>query len=211
VLFGTEDGGLSSVFALVPPASPGGSWTEQTIRSAGEYPRPVGLAIGGGGALYVSSVGDEDLWAEVFELAPPTTPGGAWKPTFRYQFSGIDSGLAADVVIGSGGVLYGTVYSQLGGGGSIYSLTPPVSPGGAWTEATLFEFPTPRSGDGPYPGPGPLTLGENDKLYGTTQYGGVSGVGTVYVLLPPASSGGAWSRSLCTRSRAAMGYIRRVS
>jgi uncharacterized repeat protein (TIGR03803 family) len=194
VLFGTDYGLTSAVFALVPPPSPGGSWTQQTITTYfGAFQSPTGgLTIGGGGVLYVSTVGDENVWADVQELAPPATPGGAWKQKGLYQFTGIYSGLATDVVIGSGGVLYGTVYAQLGGGGSIYSLTPPVSPGGAWTEATLFEFPTPRSGDGAIPGP--LTLGENDKLYGTTQYGGVSGAGTAYVLLPPATPGGAWTQ-----------------
>jgi hypothetical protein len=67
-----------------------------------------------------------------------------------------------------------------------------LSPGAAWTEATLFEFPfPPHSGDGPFPGP--LTLGENDTLYGTTQSGGASFAGTAYALKPPATPGGAWT------------------
>jgi hypothetical protein len=193
VLFGTDIGLTSAAFALVPPASSSGSWTEETITTYfGVFQFPTGgLAIGGGGVLYVSTFSDENIWADLQELAPPATPGGAWKQTVLYHFTGFYSGLATDVVIGSGGVLYGTVYAQLGGGGSIYSLTPPLSPGGAWTEATLLEFPTPKSGDGPTPGP--LTLGENDTLYGTTQSGGASFAGTAYALKPPATPGGAWT------------------
>ncbi len=48
------------------------------------------------------------------------------------------------LVVGGGGVLYGTVqfagssaacpfYSQEYGCGAVYSLTPPASPGGGWT------------------------------------------------------------------------------
>ena len=67
-----------------------------------------------------------------------------------------------------------------------------MSPGGAWTEATLFEFPTFPSGGGP--NPGPVTPGENDTLYGTTLEGGASRAGTAYALKPPATPGGAWTQ-----------------
>jgi uncharacterized repeat protein (TIGR03803 family) len=192
VLFGeaySDCGG--SVFALVPPASPGESWAEQTVKNWGcnSYRVPVeGLAIGAGGVLYGTFLGVGSVPAEVFELAPPATPGGAWTETVLDQFTGMYSGLTTEVVIGGGGVLYGT----LSEGGSIYSLTPPVSPGGAWTEATLFELPTLPSGVGP--NPGPLTVGENGTLYGTTQSGGASGAGTAYALKPPATPGAAWTQ-----------------
>jgi hypothetical protein len=196
VLFGeaAADQCSGTVFALVPPAFPGGSWTEQTVRNWGcnPYQAPVeGLAIGAGGVLYGTFLGVETVPAKVFELAPPSTPGGAWTETVLYQFTGIEPGLATEVAIGSGGVLYGTVYGQLGPGNAVYSLTPPVSPGGPWTQATLLEFPTPRSGGGPYPGP--LTIGENDTLYGTTQSGGASEAGTAYALKPPATPGAGWT------------------
>jgi len=183
VLFGQA---TDNVFALIPPASLGGSWTEQTVKKIDLGPAG-GLAIGAGGVLY----GTETAPAEVFELAPPATAGGAWTETVLYRFTGIYPGLATEVAIGSGGVLYGTVYGQLGAGNAVYSLTPPVSPGGSWTEATLLEFPTPGSGGGPYPGP--LTMGENGTLYGTTQSGGASEAGTAYALKPPATPGAAWT------------------
>jgi uncharacterized repeat protein (TIGR03803 family) len=45
------------------------------------------------------------------------------------------------VIIGHGGVLYGTTE---GGGtsnnGTVFSLTPPGSPGASWTETALYSF-----------------------------------------------------------------------
>jgi hypothetical protein len=61
----------------------------------------------------------------------------------------------AGIAIGSDGVLYGTTPG--GGplaGGTVFSLTPPASPGGAWTEATLYSFSDASPSDGivPYAG-----------------------------------------------------------
>ncbi|HXM43698.1 MAG TPA: choice-of-anchor tandem repeat GloVer-containing protein [Bryobacteraceae bacterium] len=191
VLYGTAPCSdlCGTVFALLPPASPGGSWTERTVKNVGTGSVPaVGLAIGAGLALYGINTGFITIPAEVFELAPPATPGGAWTETVLYQFVGIVYG-ATDLAIGGGGVLYGTVSSN---GGAVYSLTPPASTGGAWTQATLIEFPT--NGillNGVVPGP--VTVGENGTVYGTTQSGGDWEAGTAYALKPPASPGGAWT------------------
>ena len=84
------------------------------------------------------------------------------------------------VVTGPGGVLYGTQWVD----GVAYSLTPPASPGGAWTENNLFS---------PLAGPSGLVVGQDGVLYGTTQQGGSPcGCGTVFELRPPASPGGSW-------------------
>ena len=191
VLYGTvaTSALCGSAFALLPPASPGGSWTEQTVKNfecAGSAPT-IGLAIGAGLTLYGVNPGFITIPAEVFALAPPATPGGAWTETVLYTFVGIIDG-PTDLAIGGGGALYGTVSSN---GGAVYSLTPPASPGGSWSQATLLEFPSsPRLISGVVPGP--VTLGEDGTVFGTTQYGGASGAGTAYALKPPASPGGAW-------------------
>jgi hypothetical protein len=179
-----------TLFALLPPASPGGSWTQETVKNLGcpQGGPVVGLAIGAGLTLYGVTLGFISIPAEVFDLEPPATPGGAWTQTVLYQFEGVTSG-ATEFAIGAGGVLYGTVTSN---GGAVYSLTPPASPGGAWTQATLLEFPTsPTLIDGVVPGP--LIVGESGTLFGTTRYGGPKGVGTAYALKPPTFPGGAWT------------------
>jgi uncharacterized repeat protein (TIGR03803 family) len=116
--------------------------------------------------------------------------------TTLYQFQGGNDGSEpfAPVVIGAGGILYGTT---LHGGssqdtGTIFSLTPPASPGGSWTEAVLHSFGAGSDGFSPHG----LAIDRNGVLYGTTQGGGASQVGTVYSLTPPLSPGGVWTETI---------------
>jgi hypothetical protein len=86
------------------------------------------------------------------------------------------------VTIGSGGVLYGTTYDGFFGNGNIFSLTPPTSPGGSWTEVILYNFTGLSDGYAPsgvVVGSGPSG---HPVLYGTTYGGGTSGKGTVFSL-----------------------------
>ena len=86
-------------------------------------------------------------------------------------------------------MLYGTSGSSSAGMGSIYSLTPPASAGGAWTYDLLYSYP-PNTFIGNLTA---LVVGDG-VLYGVNGYGGGdgSGFGEVYSLAPPAASGGAW-------------------
>ncbi len=86
-------------------------------------------------------------------------------------------------------MFFGTTY--LGGAsnlGTVYSLTPPASPGGNWTETTLHSF---KGGidDGANPVAG-LVIGGQRVLFGTTVAGGTdTNAGTAFSLAP--TSGGA--------------------
>lgn len=69
------------------------------------------------------------------------------------------------MVVGKDGVLYGT--AEAGGAynwGTVFSLTPPTSAGGAWTQAVLLSFDK-NNGGNPL---GALVTGPNGVLYGTT-------------------------------------------
>src|SRR5690349_8994831 len=68
-------------------------------------------------------------------------------PTFMtlYNFSGNGQegkGPAGGVVIGKGGVLYGTTYygGISPGWGTVFQLNPPAQGGGPWTETQLYLF-----------------------------------------------------------------------
>jgi uncharacterized repeat protein (TIGR03803 family) len=132
-------------------------------------------------------------------LTPPTSPGGTWTETTLYSFTGGDVAPVGGVVIGSGGVLYGTTTSGgASNSGTVFSLTPPTSPGGTWTETTLYSF-LGRTGDGASPFAG-VVIGSSGVLFGTTCYGGTGacvgslpGCGTVFALIPPQSLGGPWT------------------
>lgn len=196
--------GYGTVFSLTPPASPGGDWTEATLYSflgggAGDGESPYsGLAVGNDGVLYGTTTyggtGPGFMAGTVYSLAPPTAPGGQWTETVLHTFrGGADDGSVprVGVVIGKGGVLYGTT----GGGGTtdggvVYSLTPPPSPGGEWTEAVLYGFLSRGGSDGGgYPSG--LVIGEDGVLYGTTNIGG-TGHGSVFELAPPTTENGRW-------------------
>jgi uncharacterized repeat protein (TIGR03803 family) len=92
------------------------------------------------------------------------------------------------------GVLYGTTqaggtaagspceFYGIFGGGTVFSLTPPTTPGGNWTEAILHAF-TGLNGEGSYPLTG-LTLNSSGALFGTTSAGGTAGKGTIFAIEP---------------------------
>ena len=188
---------MGTVFQLAPPMTPGGPWVEKIL--AGLY-YPNGVVLGPNGVLYgTASEGTlgscNSACGSVFQLTPPTAPGGAWTETLLHLFTGgnyTEDGNQPDStpVLGPNGVLYGTTYSGgLYNWGTVYELLPPSSPGGTWTEVTLYSFT-----DGPDGGePMGVALGQDGNLYGTTFIGGVSphGIlnqGTVFELVLPQNA-----------------------
>jgi uncharacterized repeat protein (TIGR03803 family) len=127
----------------------------------------------------------------VFQLTPPATAGGAWTDTVIWRFTGAADGgrPLAGLIRTRTGTLYGTT-DQGGTGacgcGVVFSLTPPATAGGAWTQTTLHSFAGP---DGSYPQAKLILAGA--ALYGTTSSGGASN-GTVFRLTPPAKGQTAW-------------------
>jgi len=215
VLYGTTSSGgssnLGTVFALAPPASPGGPWKEKVLHSftgpSGDGATPLaGLVMSGDGSLYGTT------WAGglpiphglvtgdgiVFELTPPAAPGGAWTETVLYEFTGQNGDGKAPysgVMLGPNGSLYGTTgYGGDANIGAVFELRPPATPGGAWTESTLHSF-TGQNGDGigPYAS---LVMDASGALYSTTGLGGATYGGIVFKLTPPSAPGAGWTESL---------------
>ena len=128
-------------------------------------------------------------------------PGGRRRLTDTplYTFP-VDSGPVGDpLAVGAGGTLFGVTASggyvggfcaHYQGCGTVFSLTPPATAGGLWTEQILHAF-NPGGGDGNHPAAG-LVIGPGGVLYGTTLLGGEGyeeGGGTVFSLTPPAVAG----------------------
>jgi len=175
--------------------------------------------LGLGGSLY-GTLSDVFGCGSVYELSPPTSPGSAWSGKAIYTFGGPPDACdpLAPLTVGPGGVLYGTTFEGgsglpcavepyfVSGCGTVFQLTPPTAPGGAWTESILYSF-TGSGGDGAYSAAG-VVLGKNGVIYGTTLNGGsatsgspcseagVSGCGTVFQLTPPAVAGGPWTETI---------------
>jgi len=139
----------------------------------------------------------------VFSLTPPAATGGAWTESTVYEFPapaspGNASNPAAGVVVGNGGVLYGTSAGGTSYQGTLFSVTPPLVAGGDWTGGVLYNF----TGSGSAGSPSGLAMGNGGVLYGTTPYGsgscttnGSNGCGTVFALIPPPSADGVWAEA----------------
>jgi uncharacterized repeat protein (TIGR03803 family) len=204
--------GCGIVFSLTPPASGAGPWTESVLYNfmGGSSDGALYGTTGYGGSGLCNYDGLTGC-GTIFSLAPPVSPGGAWAETLLYSFAGGtgDGALPrGGVIMGAGGVLYGTTeYGGtgacevlFGGCGTVFSLAPPAggaAAAGTWTETILYEFAgSPADGASPLAGVG-LAGG---VLYGTTYFGGsancTEGCGTIFELAPPTTRGGTWTEKV---------------
>ena len=194
-LYGTTSGGgrclyaCGTLFSLTPPATQGGKWTKTTLHMFS------GPEIGDGGQpnsrLIMDAAGDlfgstflggrvacsinPGPCGDVYELAPPTSPGGSWTISVLYTFAGLPNGAfpGAGITADADGNLYGSA-SEGGTGsctdgeglligcGTMWELS---KVGGSWTETTLFDFHPIES----EPGTDPL-LSRTGALFGTSGY-----------------------------------------
>jgi hypothetical protein len=217
-LYGTTAGGGTNyngtVFQLVPPKS-GGAWTENVLYrfqggADGRQPSTsvvfdqagnlYGATQFGGGTACGGGCGT------IFELSPPSQPGGQWTHTVLWTFQGsFDGQYPGDVLFGSNGSLYGTTssggtpgvlchsnYRIKFGCGTLFELTPPSKTGGTWTKTVLYTWPQ-FKGDGTGPG-SEFTFDSQGNIYGFTA-GGTSGYGTAYKLSPPSGKG-SWTETV---------------
>jgi len=208
-LYGAASAGTTSdycglIFELQPPTAPGGAWTEATLYSFSGPPDgcgPVGPpVVAANGALYgLTSTGGASVYGTLYELRPPTAPGGSWSETVLFSFTGAPgpyAGQPTSLVLGANGEIYGTTPSGGTAAGGLIEFQPPASPGGAWTPVSLYTFPI--GGDGSLPTS--LIAGPGGRFYGATKYGShFLGAGTIFELRPPATAGGAWTHKVLLR------------
>ncbi|MGO9648714.1 MAG: choice-of-anchor tandem repeat GloVer-containing protein [Terriglobales bacterium] len=139
----------------------------------------------------------------VFKLSPNSD--GTWAETILYKFCNFGNSSCPDgqnpkasLIFDAKGNIYGTTtYGGTYGLGTVFELSPPSPPGGAWTEAVLYSFCANNSNNNCLDGAVPLsqlTLDATGNLYGTTSTGGTGGTsggccygGTVFELSPGQS------------------------
>lgn len=210
-----------TAFALKPPTGSGSHWGEQIIYDFGNpigngfFPSGSPLILDAVGNLYgtITWGGGENCGAppwygwpcgNVFQLAPPTSRGGAWAYNLLYTFQANSSDgytPEAGLVFDKRGNLYGTT-TEGGqpdgeGVGTVYELSPPASNGGPWTETILYGFQ--GSPDGAWPAAN-LVLDAKGDLFSTTAQGGTGscgrGCGTIFELNPPTAQGQPWTETV---------------
>jgi len=202
---------LFTIFMAYVAAAPAFQTIHAFAGPPGDGAYPNGVVAGPGGVLYAAvPSGGTSSFGVVISLTPPTAPGGAWTENVLYNFTGgSDGGSPVGLTVAPNGTLIGT--TNFGGSstecfpscGTVFSLTPPASPGGGWTEKVLYSF---QAGmDGAVPQVAPI-VGNHEVIYGTTSEGGSSmncsgyvGCGTVYSLTPPSSGGGPWTEKILHR------------
>lgn len=123
--------------------------------------------------------------------APVSLAARAANETVLYSFQGGGDGAEPEgtLIADAGGALYGTttyggIYgcSFNAGCGTVFKLTPQDS---SYSHRVLYAFLGGSDGDGPGSG---VIADSKGALYGTTEYGGTTGDGTVFKLTPSGSS-----------------------
>lgn len=193
--------GCGTVFELSPSTS--GVWTETVLYAFaggtdGGSPQAT-LYMDANGNLFGTTVGGPGTGCTgvgcpgtVFEVSPPSQPGGAWTEQVIHSFGGEGDGIwpLDNLIANSDGELFGTAgqggidscndNSGLVGCGIVFKLSPTKT--GVWTETVLHSFQGPP--DGAFPSSG-LILGTDGLLYGTTNLGGT---GQCTLAPPPATT-----------------------
>jgi hypothetical protein len=129
--------GCGVLYALVPPASPGGTWTDVALHAfTGSYDDAInpgaGLAISKNGTLYGTAY-NGGTWGTgvVYAEKPPASPGDGWTETVVQSFdwgSAAGSSPSVKVTVGRSGLIFGsTTYGGVPGPfgyGTIFALVP---------------------------------------------------------------------------------------
>ncbi|MBV9646843.1 MAG: hypothetical protein JO043_05210, partial [Candidatus Eremiobacteraeota bacterium] len=177
------------LFRLAPSK---GGYTESVLYQFGSHDAvPNGNLVADSNLTFygTSYQGGAHLQGAVIALAPT---GSGYADNVLYSFAGGKDGAnpVAGLLIGSGGVLYGTTMlggggpcNQGGGCGTVFSLTPSH---GRYVERVLHRFQGGRDGQAPL---GQLIADANGDLFGTTDSGGngrhcAEGCGTAFELVP---------------------------
>jgi uncharacterized repeat protein (TIGR03803 family) len=186
------------VFALSPPKTKGGEWTEKVLHNFaggtdGANPNG-GLVLDGKGAVYGTTYGGGTEGGycgaggcgTAFELKPPAKKGGTWAEKQLHVFdSGSDRLPSAGLTFDREGSLYG------GTVGTLFRLAPPKK-SGRWKETILYTF-----NGYAYNAEGALVLDKSGNLCGTTYAGGGQSLhGSVFRLKPPSKNGHSWTFSV---------------
>ena len=145
---------------LTPPTGPHKPWTKKLLYSFKGGPKDGadpqgGLIADTLGNLYGTTVAGGTGFGTAFELEKPASGKTAWKEKVLHVFKGgtADGGMPdGTLLLGAGGVLYGTTSEGGGGGatscvvntpvdcGTVFRLSPPAPGKTVWAEKIQTKY-----------------------------------------------------------------------
>jgi uncharacterized repeat protein (TIGR03803 family) len=189
---GCPEDGCGVVWRLQPDGL--GGWVQDVIhafQNIDGYGPGGPLSFDAQGNLYGMTPGGGGFgMGTVFQLRP--TPTGPWQHRVIHHFTGGEDGgggSKARLLIEPDGTMYGVATTGGAYGlGTAFRMAP--VPGTGWEYEVLHAFRGIPDGIFPYGG---LIKDAQGNLYGTTYYGGVDDLGTVYRL---SQVGGTWTSTV---------------
>jgi uncharacterized repeat protein (TIGR03803 family) len=193
--------GDGTLFKLARPHEEGDSWNESTVHRFrgipdGSEPESLPVLTPSGKLFGTTYGGGANGMGTVFVSTPPSAASSFWTTKTLYSFGAFKGdGLNPNhgMIAAHGGFCGVASNGGATRRGSVFLLTPPATPKGAWTETILYSF-TPLP-DAAFPS-SPLTIDKDGNLYGTALQGGANNLGAIYEISPPAVAGGAWTETV---------------
>jgi uncharacterized repeat protein (TIGR03803 family) len=174
--------GCGTVFKLTKKHN---SWSESVVHvfnyEDGAYPYAGVIADSKGNLYGTTYEGGGFALGVVYKLSPE---GKGYKETVLHSFDGSGDGcdLYSGVVMDSAGNLYGAAeYCGLDYDGTVYQLQPD---GKGYSFRVLLAFDY-TNGEEPEDDDGHVAVDSAGNVYGTAEYGGAYGYGTVFRLAAP--------------------------
>jgi uncharacterized repeat protein (TIGR03803 family) len=180
-VLGTTSAGGSGGYGIIFELSKANNWAETIVynfqnENDGGVPYAGLIADGLGNFYGAATEGGSQGGGSIFELTPA---GSGWNfaPIQSLPGSGI-SGTFRNLMLSSSGTIYATTHCDGEyDAGTVYELVPG---GGSWNYTLLYTFTGGTDGLYSYSN---LVMFAN-RLYGTTNQGGVYGKGVVFAVLP---------------------------
>jgi uncharacterized repeat protein (TIGR03803 family) len=117
--------------------------------------------------------------------------GQTERVVYRFQDGSDGFQPQGGLITDQAGNFYGTTsVGGVGGGGTVFQLSPPAQQGGHWSKTVLYSFTGGNDGGFPF---GELVFDQIGNLYGVTLGGGPAQAGTVFRLIP---QGGTWTETV---------------
>ena len=184
VLYGTTVLGGSAFRGLALSITTSGGMPtaiNQLLSSSGGQPRSGLFVVDSTHLLGTTTLGGTNNDGVVYLLTSSGLTSYSYSTIYNFGASSSDGNgpWATLISADSGNTLYGTTTGGPSGNGTVFKLV--KGTGYTWTSTQIYAFAGGSDGANPEAA---LAIDGNGNLYGTTEFGGASGKGTIFKLTP---------------------------